>query len=380
MAVMTGPALSGERFSVVYRIAASGPEALARARDICIEQTIEFPLALVPPGPIRDGIVGRVEELNEGDGTALATISYAVESAGVELTQFLNVVFGNTSLQPGVRVEGLDLPDALQVAFGGPRFGVAGLRALLGVPRRPLLCTALKPMGLGVAELAEVAYRFALGGIDLIKDDHGLADQPFAPFAERAERCAEAVRRANAETGLSCLYVPNVGAPADRLMRRARQARALGAGGLLVAPGLMGWDGMRALAADPAIGLPILCHPALLGGFIAAPDGGIAHGVLFGQLARLAGADATIYPNWGGRFAFSRAACLDIAQACRAPGPLPPIVPAPGGGMDLGRVPEMLAAYGNDVVLLIGGALHQQGPDLVGNCRRFRALAEAAAA
>jgi hypothetical protein len=37
--------------------------------------------------------------------------------------------------------------------------------------------TALKPMGSTTAELAKMAYDFAKGGIDIIKDDHGLADQ-----------------------------------------------------------------------------------------------------------------------------------------------------------------------------------------------------------
>jgi len=47
-------------------------------------------------------------------------------------------------------------------------------------------------------------------GVDLIKDDHSLADQTSAPFAERVERCQEAVVRANGETGGNALYFPNV--------------------------------------------------------------------------------------------------------------------------------------------------------------------------
>src|SRR5690606_2754524 len=139
------------------------------------------------------------------EGGFEATISYAVETTGCELTQFLNVVFGNSSIKPGIRVERLDLPPGLLNAFKGPRLGRDGLRALLGVPTRPLLCTALKPMGLSAKALAEFAYRFALGGMDVIKDDHGLANQSFAPFKERVERCAEAVARANRETGGNCI-------------------------------------------------------------------------------------------------------------------------------------------------------------------------------
>jgi len=50
---------SSNRFSVVYRLFGSEQDALAKANDICIEQTVEFPSAEVPEGVIRDYIFGR---------------------------------------------------------------------------------------------------------------------------------------------------------------------------------------------------------------------------------------------------------------------------------------------------------------------------------
>lgn len=185
--------LSGERFAVLYSIAAaSEQEARERAFSVAVEQTVEFPYELVP-STICEQVVGRVEGLEPAStGRWFARISYAVETTGFELTQLLNVMMGNSSIFPGVRVERFDLPGVLLGRFRGPRFGVQGLRAYLDVPERPLLSTALKPQGLSARELADLAYQFALGGIDIIKDDHGLADQPMAPFAERVARCAEA--------------------------------------------------------------------------------------------------------------------------------------------------------------------------------------------
>lgn len=365
--------LSGERFAVVYRLAAGVPDAPARARDIAVEQTVEFPEDLLPPGDIREQVVGRVEWLEaQGDGSFRVTVSYAVEVAGRSLADLLNVVFGNVSLKPGIRVERLELPPPLLERFRGPRFGRAGLRALLGAKRRPLLCTALKPMGLTPAELAEQAYRFARGGIDLIKDDHGLADQPFAPFRERVERCAEAVHRASRETGRPSLYLPNVTAPPGEMVERALLARRAGAGGLLVSPGLAGFDAVRALADDDRIALPVMTHPALLGGLVVSGDSGMSHLALFGQVMRLAGADAVVFPSWGGRFAFSREDCREIARGTAMPmGHLKPAFPVPAGGMDGRRIPEMLETYGTDVIFLIGGALHRPGPDLEANSRQL---------
>src|SRR5512143_1333908 len=233
--------LSGERLQAVYRLTGEQQLAWEKAQDLCLEQTVELPADLVPEGDIREEVVGRLDAFDAlATNRFQAVVSFAVETVGGELTQLLNVLFGNSSLKPGIRLERLDLPESLLRALPGPHFGGDGWRERLEVPQRPLLCTALKPMGLPPAALAELARQFALGGIDIIKDDHGLADQPFAPFRERVERCAEAVSRANRLTGYRCLYMANI--TGEQALERALFARQAGAGALLVAPGLMGFD------------------------------------------------------------------------------------------------------------------------------------------
>ena len=76
-------------------------------------------------------------------------------------------------------------------------------------------------MGLPAKEIAELAYKIALGGIDIIKDDHGLSNQPFSPYRERVERCVEAVARANQRTGLHSIYLPNVTAAGEAAIQNA---------------------------------------------------------------------------------------------------------------------------------------------------------------
>lgn len=368
--------LSGDRFNVVYRLTGDETEAHTKAREICVEQTVEFPADLLPPGDIRDSILGRIESLAAtGPDSWEASISYAVETTGVELLQLVNVMFGNSSIKPGIRVERLDLPDSLLRAFKGPRFGREGLRRLLGADRRPLLSTALKPMGLSARDFGEIAYRFALGGLDIVKDDHGLSDQSFAPFRERVQLVVEGVERANRETGGKCIYAPMIAGPADGIVDRALFARQAGATALLVAPGLVGIDTMRVLADDDRIGLPILSHPAFQGSYVMSPDSGVSHYALFGQINRLAGADAAIFPNFGGRFSFTLGECRSIVDAAsEAMGHIKPAFALPAGGMSLERVPDMVNTYGCDVILLIGGGLYRG--DLVENCRRFRTLVE----
>ncbi|MDR2181290.1 MAG: ribulose 1,5-bisphosphate carboxylase large subunit [Treponema sp.] len=370
--------ISGKRFSVTYRLTGDEKTARAIAEDICIEQTTEFPAASTPPGAIRDLITGRVErfEREDADGESgtlkqpvwRAVISYADELASGELTQFLNVVFGNISIKRHIQVIRLDPGTALDGVLSGPRFGVGGLRALLGVPVRPLVFSALKPVGLSAADMGKIAGQFALGGVDLIKDDHGLSNQVFAPFADRVRACADAVQEVGAKTGHTALYLPNITAPLDRIVDRACQAKELGAGGVFLCPGLAGMDAIRAAAEA---GLPLFVHPAFLGSYAINPDG-IDCRVLFGTLMRMAGADATIFPNYGGRFPLTRAGCLDLADACREElCGYKAVFPCPAGGMSLDKIPDMIAGYGNDTLILIGGGLFSAGGDLAANCRRF---------
>lgn len=370
---------SGEKILAIYEIRGSRELAQQVARDTCIEQTIEFPADLVTQEDIRDDIFGRLVSLEPVEAELFeARIEYSAEIAAGESTQLLNVLFGNTSLKSGIRLVDVDLPASVQKVCGGPRFGVSGLRRLVDVPHRPLVATAIKPMGLSVPELAQLAYQMARGGVDIIKDDHGLSDQPFCGFEQRVKAVAGAVRKAQDETGKACLYAPNVAAPLTQILRRAELAAAAGAGALMIAPGLCGFDALRTLAGEEGPGLPVLCHPAWLGSFTVSGAGGLSHGLAYGLLPRLLGADATIFPNHGGRFSFSSQSCLDIARVCAAPRPgLEPIFPVPAGGMTVDRVAEMVGFYGPDVILLIGGDLRRHGP-LEEGCRGFVQQAQTA--
>jgi ribulose-bisphosphate carboxylase large chain len=368
---------SGERFTAIYHLTGGEADARAKAQDLCLEQTVELPDALVTDTTIRAHVPGQIESLAPvREDLFEARISFAVEIAGGELTQLLNVLFGNISLKPGIRLERMELPPSLLGHFRGPRFGREGLREYLHVPERPLLCTALKPMGMSADELAGLAYQLALGGIDIIKDDHGLANQSFAPFDERVTQCTKAVARANEETGGHSVYAPNITAPAHLVLERALFAKRLGAGALLICPGITGLDAMRAIADDDRVALPLLSHPAMQGSFIADRTSGVSHFCLFGQWNRLAGADAAIFPHAGGRFSFTADDCRALSAGCDTEmGHIAPIFPTPAGGMSLDRIPEMRAMYGRDVIFLVGGGLRAHSQDLVASCSYFRELA-----
>lgn len=349
-----------ERLDITYILTcAPGESAEEKAQGIALEQTVELDQACID-ADIRSRIVGRLDELTPlADGRHRARISYPLAAIGIELTQCLNLLFGNISLKQGIRLIDIDWPQALLEAFGGPAYGSAGLREITAQVDGPLLCSALKPIGLSATQLADRCYQFALGGVHIIKDDHGVADQAGAPFAERLAHCQTAVERAFDETGLQSLYFPNVTASYRDLPQRLQAAQAAGCRGVLINPWITGLDALQ--FARDEFELALMAHPALTGAYFA-PDHGIAAELLLGDLFRLAGADASIYPNAGGRFGFSVDTCEAINHRLRRPlDSIKPSLPTPGGGMDVARAPEWVRRYGPDTIVLIGGSLYAQG-------------------
>jgi ribulose-bisphosphate carboxylase large chain len=373
----TSVEVSGERLAVAYSLHAGEDDARDIAEKATTEQTIEFPPELIGNDGIREHVFGRIEAF-ESFGPRLhhTVISYAVECSAFTLPQLFNLIYGNISLFPQMRVERIALPHSLAAIFKGPRFGTGGLRERFGAPSGPLFMTALKPQGLPADRLAEQAHQFALGGLDIIKDDHNLANQPFAPFAERVKRACAAVREANERTGGHSVYAPMISGPSEQIVEQAFFAKEQGAGALLIAPALIGFDVARRLAEDDALGLPMIGHPAMMGSYVVSPTNGYSHYAMFGQVMRLIGMDVSIYPNFGGRFSFSPEECRAIVAGCSDEmNHFAPIFPSPGGGMTFDNVPEMARFYGDEVMYLMGGNLHKQPGTLAENCRRLRALA-----
>ena len=359
-----------ERILATYRVAAPADRIRSRAAALATEQSVEMPVAAIEDRRVLDEVVATVEDVRPAGDRFDVVLGIAVETTGCEASQLVNMLFGNCSLQPEVELVDVSFPAGYHRHFPGPRFGIEGIRTLAGAQGRPLTCTALKPQGSPAAHLAGLARTFALAGIDVIKDDHGIANQPAAPFAERVPAVMRAIQDANRETGGRTLYAPTFSGGPAAIRDQARIARECGVRMALVAPMLIGLPAFVELEVE--LDIPLLAHPAFAGAArIAAP-------LLLGKLFRLFGADATIFPNHGGRFSYGRDTCLAIARAAREPADgLRATLPVPAGGMSVERVPEMRADYGDDVMLLIGGGLLSAKEKLLERSRHFVAAVRA---
>jgi len=123
---------------------------------------------------------------------------------------------------------------------------------------------------LSALQLARLTYGFARAGVDLIKDDHSLADQTSAPSlsgwsAAGGSRAGQRRDRGNA------LYFPNVTSDPSEMMARAGAARRAGCRGVLVNALPAGLGAVGEIAATT--GLAIMSHPALAGAFFRRING-----------------------------------------------------------------------------------------------------------
>ena len=358
------------RIEAIYHVRSDAPGIEARALAIAVEQSVEMPLAAVTDDFVRSRIVGHVEAVTEkARGLFEVRISLASETVGDDPGQLINMLFGNTSLHEDVVLHDVELPAELAGQFGGPRHGLAGLRERVGAGRRALTCSALKPQGLPPATLAHLAERFARGGIDFIKDDHGLADQAYSPFAARVDAIASALHRL-ALVGTT-RYVPSLSGDLDRMRGQLSAAAAAGVDTVMIAPMIAGLANFHRLVREHP-GIAFVAHPTMGGAARIAPA------LLLGKLFRCLGADAVIFPNHGGRFGYSPDICRAIASTALGQWHgLNACVPVPAGGMTTDRLREMLDFYGVDVMLLIGGALLEAGDRLAEATRSFVATVQA---
>ncbi len=361
-----------ERFTVTYRVRASASDIEARAQGIAVEQSVEMPLAAIDDETVLSDIVGSVDGIDEqGGGLFEVRVGLATATIGQDAGQLLNMLFGNTSLHDDVVLWDVAVPERLAETFGGPRHGIAALRHRLKLHGRALTGSALKPQGLAPERLGLLAEHLARGGLDFIKDDHGLANQSYSRFAERVSACAAGVARGVRATGHPTRYVPSVTGDLDQMRAQAALAREEGLDCLMAAPMISGFPAVQALVrAFPE--MAFFAHPSLGGAARIAPE------LLIGGLFRLIGADAVIFPTYGGRFGYSKDTCRRLAANARRSGDgMKPALPVAAGGIGLERIREILDFYGEDTMLLIGGSLLLAREHIIEETERFsRAVAD----
>lgn len=266
-------------------------------------------------------------------------------------------VFGLKALK-NLRLLDITFPKALLAGFKGPQYGIAGIRKLLKVPKRPLVGTIIKPkLGLKTADHAQVAYEAWLGGCDVVKDDENLSSQKFNPFDDRLLQTLEARDKAQSETGERKVYMINITADSDLMIKRAQAVVNQGGEYVMVDILTTGWAALQALR-DQSFKVVIHAHRAGHAAFTKNQLHGIAMKPI-ASVARVIGVDQLHVGTVVGKMSETKPEVLENVAACKVElGKLSPVLPVASGGLYPQLVPALLETFGNDVVLQAGGGIH----------------------
>ncbi len=266
-------------------------------------------------------------------------------------------VFGLKTLR-NLRLLDVEFPDKLVKSFKGPKFGIDGVRKLLKVPKRPLVGTIIKPkLGLKTADHAKVAYEAWAGGCDIVKDDENLSSQRFNPFEDRVVKTLEVRDKAQGATGERKVYMVNITAETNAMLKRAEFVAAQGGEYVMVDILTCGWSALQTLRSQN-FNLVIHAHRAGHAAFTKNPHHGIAMRPL-AKVARIIGVDQLHVGTVVGKMSETRQEVADNIDALKmAMKGVKPVMPVASGGLHPRLVPELMKLFGYDFIIQAGGGIH----------------------
>ncbi len=318
----------------------------------------------------------RIEPVPGDPGQHYAFVAYDMDlfeegSVANLASSIIGNVFGFKALR-ALRLEDLRLPVAYVKTFRGPPHGIQVERDLLGKYGRPLLGCTIKPkLGLSAKNYGRAVYECLRGGLDFTKDDENINSQPFMRWRDRYLFVAEAIRRAEAETGERKGHYLNVTAPdVEQMLERAEFAKQCSPV-LMVDYLVVGYTAHQTLSNwCRRNGMLLHCHRATH----AVIDRQRNHGVhwrVLAKWARLIGTDhlhngtvvGKLEGDRGGTIGVNDLLREDVVPEDRSRGiffeqrwaSLPGLFPVASGGIHVWHMPDLVDIFGDDAIFQFGG-------------------------
>jgi len=277
------------------------------------------------------------------------------------IPQMMSAIAGNIFGMKAVknlRLQNFTLPPSMVKPFSGPAFGIQGIRKIVKVKDRPLVGTIVKPkVGFNEKEHAKVAYESWVGGLDLVKDDENLTSMKFNKFEKRIIETLKLRDKAEKETGEKKLYVANVTAETEEMIKRAEFVRDNGGRVAMVDIISTGWSAVQTLRNQD---LKLIIHGHRAGH--AALDRNPKHGIsmlVIAKIARLIGidqlhigtADIGKMSQDDDVIALENVLRDDLYH-------IKPSFPIASGGLHPGMIPKLVERMGKDIICQMGGGCH----------------------
>ena len=337
--------------------------------------------------------MGRVVRIYDAPPCDLSTqrldpfVDYFVQLAfprvnvGAGFPGMLTMLLGNdASTSSQAKLVDLQFSDAALDSFAGPRFGIEGLRKATGVYDRPLVLSMIKPCtGLTPEQGAEIFYKVACGGADIVKDDELLGSTEFSRPADRVRAFAKAGEAAYQQTGSRTIYAVNITDTASRLMDNLSAVLDAGAKAVMINVAAIGYSQAQQVAESCPV--PLLGHYAGAGMFYEGVVSGMSSPLAVGRLPRLCGVDMQVINTPYGGYPLEHQKYLQQVHELTLPlRGIKPCMPIIGGGVHPGVVWRYTEEVGIDMILGTGGAIHGHPQGAEAGTRAMIAAARCAAA
>ena len=302
-----------------------------------------------------------------------------VNIKGMGIPMLFTTVIGNISITHGLKLVDLAFPKAWLEDFKGPKYGIDGIRKLMNIPERPLLNNMVKPCTGHTAEVAaDLVYKAAVGGCDVVKDDELISDPSFNRLEERIVKVMEAVDKADSEKGEKTLYTINITSKFPDMFEHADKMIELGANALMINYLATGFEALRQIAEDPSIKVPILGHMDFGGTYFGGIWTGMTSMLTFAKLPRICGADTVVIPAPYGKAEILDERYEQNLKALRYPFQhIKPTLPMPSGGITQGMVEKCMKEAGKDILIGSGGGIHSHPDGPIAGAKAFRQAIDA---
>ncbi len=286
---------------------------------------------------------------------AIVQLAFPLAAWGNNITMMLLAIAGNCfAYSPSIRLLDVYLGENILKGFQGPKFGVQGIRDILGVEKRPLSLHIIKPkMGMTPEQVAHQCYQTAIGGVDMMKDDEMTSDVSNSNYLDRLKAVNIALDKAESETGKRPIYLLSITHEPEKMKERAYKAIDAGANGLLVTYSA-GLGALRELTEDPKINVPVMLHASHMIASLKSVSWPVG-----AKLCRLCGADLMLTPTM-----WSSIPMVSLEEGVRTShmqlAPLAHIKPTfamPCAGVYPGLAPILVGEYGTDIVIPAGGGM-----------------------
>lgn len=312
-------------------------------------------------GTVENPSLPHATQKNSPIQQAEVILSWPVENIGYNLPNLMATVGGNLfELAPfsGLKLLDIKFPDIYEKHFEGPKFGIQGTFDSIGISRRPILGTIIKPsVGLDAAATARQVKTLIEAGLDFIKDDELMGSPDYNRFEDRVDACMAVINDFSDKAGYKPMFAFNISGTIDEMLYRHDYLLERGGSCIMFNLNWVGLSSIQHIARHSQ--MPIHGHRNGWGIFSRHPLLGIEYPAI-SKVWRLAGVDHLHTNGIRNKFCEPDESVIASIKSCQTPlwSPKDRALPVLSSGQWAGQAFDTFEALQNtELMYLCGGGI-----------------------